>query len=257
MAKKILDFQVVENKQIKKDFFVLTLLAPNKLPEILPGQFVQIHIKNSPDTFLRRPFSVHDVDYKDNTMKILIQVVGKGTEALSENKPGDLLNLVFPLGNSFSLPRDDDKILLVGGGCGIAPLLYLARFLSLNGYSFDILMGFRNSERIIEHEEYAKLGDVYLTTEDGSVGEKGFVTNHTVLQNKKYTRIYCCGPDSMMKAVGRYSASRKIECEVSLENLMACGFGICLCCIVETSRGNVTSCTEGPVFNINELKWQS
>jgi len=257
MAKQILDFQVVENKQIKKDFFILRLLCPIPLPEILPGQFVQIHIRNSAETFLRRPFSVHDADYERNTIGILIQVVGNGTRVLSEYKPGDHLNLVFPLGNSFSLPESNDKILLIGGGCGIAPLLYLARYLRSNGHDFDILMGFRNSERIIEHDEYIKLGDVYLTTEDGSAGEKGFVTDHSILQKNDYTRIYCCGPDPMMKAVGKFSASRKINCEVSLENLMACGIGICLCCVVKTDRGNVTSCTEGPVFNINELKWQS
>lgn len=257
MAKQILDFHVIENKQIKRDFFILNLLSPVPLPEILPGQFVQIHVKDSPDTFLRRPFSIHDVDYKSNSLKILVQVVGKGTEVLSRLITGDSLNLVFPLGNSFSLPDEGEKILLVGGGCGIAPLLFLARYLKSKGYSFDILMGFRNRERIIEHEEYLRLADVYITTEDGSEGEKGFVTQHSILKDRKYDRIYCCGPDPMMKAVGAYCISRKITCEVSLENLMACGIGICLCCIVKTERGNVTSCVEGPVFNISELKWQN
>jgi dihydroorotate dehydrogenase electron transfer subunit len=87
------------------------------------------------------------------------------------------------------------------------------------------------------------------------VGEKGYVTDHSSLKDNKYDRVYCCGPDPMMKAVARYCASRNIFCEVSLENLMGCGFGICLCCIVSTTRGNICTCTEGPVFNINELKW--
>ena len=133
MGKQILDFLVVENRQIKKDFFVLTLKSPVKLPDILPGQFVQILVKDSMDTFLRRPFSIHDVDFKENTIRILVQVVGKGTMKLSGIASGDSLNLIFPLGNSFSLPLTDDRIILIGGGCGIAPLLFLARHLKSHG----------------------------------------------------------------------------------------------------------------------------
>jgi dihydroorotate dehydrogenase electron transfer subunit len=255
MGKQILDFLIVENRQIKRDFFVLTLKSPARLPVILPGQFVQILVKDSQETFLRRPFSIHDVDFKEDTIRILVQVVGKGTRKLSCMTSGGTLNLILPLGNSFSFPGTDDKIILIGGGCGIAPLLFLARYLKSHGYRFDILMGFRSSDRIIEHEEYSELAEVFVTTEDGSEGEKGFVTQHSVLERNSYTRAYCCGPDPMMKAVAAYCRPRNIACEVSLENLMACGIGICLCCVVTTTRGNVTSCVEGPVFNINELKW--
>ena len=255
MAKRILDFQVIDNKRLNFDFFILELVCQEPLPPILPGQFVQALIDKSPGTFLRRPLSVHDADYKKNTIKFLIQVAGKGTLSLSLLKNGDSLNLVFPLGNSFGMPMKEEKALLIGGGCGVAPLLYLAKYLKSNGYIFDILMGFRNRERIIELDEYKKLGSVYLTTEDGSEGEKGFVTRHHVLDKPVYRRIYCCGPESMMKAVAKYSRNHNIPCEVSLENLMACGIGVCLCCVVNTIKGNVCSCTEGPVFNINDLKW--
>jgi dihydroorotate dehydrogenase electron transfer subunit len=255
MAKSILDFQIIDNKQLNKDIFTLELLSGKALPEIYPGQFVQVRIDRSPGTFLRRPFSVHDVNYAANTIKLLIQIAGNGTKALSLIRKGDYVSLVFPLGNSFSLPREGEKILLIGGGCGVAPLLFLARYLRSNNYGYDILMGFRNKERIIEYDEYKMLGNVFITTEDGSEGEKGFVTQHSLLNKNIYTRIYCCGPDSMMKAVSDYAKKHQIHCEVSLENLMACGIGVCLCCVVNTTRGNVCSCTEGPVFNINELKW--
>ena len=255
MAKRILDFQVIGNKQLNNDFYILELLCQEPLPDILPGQFVQARVDKSPGTFLRRPLSFHDVDFKKNAIKLLIQVAGKGTLSLSLLKKGDFLNLVFPLGNSFSMPLKEEKTLLIGGGCGVAPLLYLAKYLKSNGYRFDTLMGFRNRERIVELDEYKKLGKVYLTTEDGSEGEKGFVTRHSVLENAIYKRIYCCGPESMMKAVAKYSGKNDIICEVSLENLMACGIGVCLCCVVNTINGNVCSCTEGPVFNINDLKW--
>jgi len=255
MSKRIEDFKVIGNKRITSDFYVLELSGNDKLPEIKPGQFVQVRVDGSPETFLRRPISIHDVDYERNTIRLLIQVVGKGTEVLANLKTGDPLNIIYPLGNSFGDPLKNDNIILIGGGCGIAPLLYLGRHLKSNGFAPDILLGFRNRERIIEYEEYSEIGNVFITTEDGSVGEKGYVTSHSVLSKVRYDRIYCCGPDSMMKAVAGYSVRNNINCEVSLENLMACGIGVCLCCIVDTVRGNLCSCTDGPVFNIKDLKW--
>jgi dihydroorotate dehydrogenase electron transfer subunit len=255
MSKRTEDLKVVENKRISNDFYILELLGDKELPDIKPGQFAQVRVDGSPETFLRRPISIHDVDYNKNTIKLLIQVAGKGTLTLSQLRVGDILNLVFPLGNSFGIPAENDKILLVGGGCGIAPLLYLGKYLKSIGYVPDILLGFRNRSRIIEYDSYSEIGNVYLTTEDGSQGEKGFVTDHTLLSEAKYDRIYCCGPDSMMKAVAGYAIRHNAVCEVSLENLMACGIGVCLCCIVETVKGNLCSCIDGPVFNITDLKW--
>jgi dihydroorotate dehydrogenase electron transfer subunit len=255
MAKRIDDLKVIENKRITNDFFVLELSGNKKLPDFKPGQFVQVRVDGSPETFLRRPISIHDVNYEKNTFKLLIQIAGKGTEALSKLRNDDFLNIIYPLGNSFSLPVENERVLLVGGGCGVAPLLFLGKYLKSNGYTPDILLGFRNSERIIEFDEYLKIGNVSLTTEDGSKGEKGYVTSHTILLNGRYNRIYCCGPDSMMKAIAGYCKKNNINCEVSLENLMACGIGACLCCIVDTIKGNLCTCIDGPVFNINELKW--
>lgn len=255
MARRIQDFKILENKQIGKDFYILELLSSDPLPDIFPGQFVQIRIDDSPETFLRRPFSIYDADHKYNTLRLLYQVVGKGTDAMSLLKPAEIINIVYPLGNSFTDPSKSEKILLIGGGVGIAPFLYFARHLKELKCDIEMLFGFRNLERIISYDEFLAYGKVHVTTEDGSAGEKGFVTDHSVLAGIKYDRIYCCGPDPMMKAVAKYASSKGIFCEVSLENLMGCGFGICLCCIVATNRGNLCTCTEGPVFNINELKW--
>lgn len=255
MAKRIETLKIIDNKHLNNDFFILELQGDDKIPEFKPGQFAQVRVDGSKDTFLRRPVSIHDVDYDRNTFKLLIQIVGNGTETLSKLTTSDSLNIIYPLGNSFSSPSEDDKVLLVGGGCGIAPLLFLARFLRSSGIIPDILLGFRNKERIIEYEEYRKAGNVFITTEDGSVGEKGYVTSHSILSTKQYNKIYCCGPDSMMKAIAGYSRERNITCEVSLENLMACGLGACLCCIVDTVKGNLCTCVDGPIFNINDLKW--
>jgi len=255
MAKRIEDLKVIENKRLNKDFFILELSGSTKIPEFKPGQFAQVKVDGSPETFLRRPISIHDVDYEKNTFKILIQIAGKGTKILSELGVGDTLNLIYPLGNSFSLPSRGEKVLLVGGGCGIAPLLFLGRYLKSNGFVPDILLGFRNRARIIEFDEYLEIGSIHVTTEDGSMGEKGYVTSHSVFSTHQYNRIYCCGPDTMMKAIATYCKGRNIRCEVSLENLMACGIGACLCCIVDTVKGNLCTCVDGPVFNVNDLKW--
>jgi dihydroorotate dehydrogenase electron transfer subunit len=255
MAKRIESLKIIDNQRLNKDIFILELSGKEKLPEILPGQFAEVKVDGSTETFLRRPFSIHDLNYGQNTLRLLIQIAGKGTEALSRLNKGDLLNLIYPLGNSFSLPAKDEKILLIGGGCGVAPLLFLGKYLKSKGFNPDILLGFRNSERIIEYDEYLKIGKVFLTTEDGSRGEKGFVTDHKVLSSLEYDRVCCCGPEPMMRDVGSYCRVNDIECEVSLEHLMGCGIGACLCCVVETTRGNLCTCTEGPVFNINELKW--
>jgi dihydroorotate dehydrogenase electron transfer subunit len=257
MTKRIENLKIVDNKTLTEDFCVLELESENKLPDFRPGQFVQVKVEGSPETFLRRPISVHDVDINMNRYKMLIQVLGKGTDSLYRLKSGDSLNVVHPLGNSFSDPENDGKILLIGGGTGIAPLLFLGKHLKINGFEVEYLLGFRNKSRAILIDEYSKVGKVHLTTEDGSLGEKGFVTAHSLLQSKNINMIYCCGPDPMMHAVAELCYRKNISCEVSLENLMACGFGICLCCIAETTRGNICTCTEGPVFNINELKWRT
>jgi dihydroorotate dehydrogenase electron transfer subunit len=255
MAKRIDDFKIVDNKRLTDDLFILELSGNDELHKFKPGQFVQVRIDGSPGTFLRRPISIHDVDYKLNTFKLLIQAAGMGTYTLSQMLPGDSLNLIYPLGNSFTDPLDGERVLLVGGGVGVAPLLFLGKHLNSIGCKSDWLLGFRNKDRIIDLEEYKNIGNIFLTTEDGSEGEKGYVTDHSVLSGRLYDRIYCCGPDPMMKAVADYCKRNSINCEVSLENLMACGIGICLCCIVSTVRGNICTCTEGPVFNISELKW--
>ena len=255
MCKVIRNLEIVDNKEVRKGFFVITVKTGDPMPVIKTGQFLQLKVEGSSETFLRRPVSVHDFDNTTGLMKLLVQVVGAGTAKLSELKPGGFVNAVFPLGNSFTLPETNEKVLLVGGGCGVAPLLYLGRVIRDKGLQPQFLLGFRNRDSVLEIEEYEKLGKVFITTEDGSAGVKGYVTSHPVLAERKFKRIYCCGPDAMMKAVSDVAASTGAECEVSLEHLMACGFGVCLCCVVSTTSGNVCTCTDGPVFNTKELKW--
>ena len=139
----------------------------------------------------------------------------------------------------------------------MAPLLYLGAALKNAGKEPTFLLGGRSAKDVLEIDLFKQWGRVCVTTEDGSLGEKGFVTNHSILREEHFDYIYTCGPTPMMKAVARYATEQDIECEASLENLMACGLGACLCCVEKTKEGNLCVCKEGPVFNIKRLLWQS
>lgn len=251
--KKIIDFTVKENKRLNQDT-ILLVLHSDELPGIKPGQFVNVRVDHSPSTLLRRPISVHDVDEAQGLLYLFIKVVGCGTSTLGELRQGDKLNIILPLGNSFTIPNSG-KCLLIGGGCGIAPMLHLSKEMKYKGLSPVLLIGTRTAKDILRKEEFEKYASVYYTTEDGSFGEKGYVTQHSILK-EHFDHIFCCGPEVMMKAVACYANANDTTCEVSLENTMACGIGACLCCVTETTEGNKCVCTEGPIFNVKDLKWQ-
>lgn len=257
MKKYILDLTVTENVRLHANYVLLKLISPSQLPEMLPGQFAEIRIDGSPTTFLRRPISINNVDREKNEVWFLIQLIGDGTRRLGEAKAGDIINVMLPLGNCFTMPeKASDKLLLVGGGVGTAPMLYLGKQLAENGSKPTFLLGARSDKDLLQLEQFAAYGEVYTTTEDGSRGEKGYVTQHSILNEVDFNQIYTCGPKPMMMAVAKYAKSKGISCEVSLENTMACGIGACLCCVENTTEGHLCVCKEGPVFNINRLLWQ-
>jgi len=257
MKKFILDLKVTENIKLNESYVLLKLTSNNLLPEMLPGQFAEIRIDGSSTTFLRRPISINYIDRERNEVWFLVQLVGDGTRHLADIAQGSIINVVMPLGNSFSMPKMPSKeLLLVGGGVGTAPLLYLGKELLKNGSKPTFLLGARSAGDLLQLDEFAKLGDVYTTTEDESAGEKGYVTHHSLLKKLQFNRIYTCGPKPMMISVAKYAKEHNIECEVSLENMMACGFGACLCCVENTDEGHLCVCKDGPVFNIKKLLWQ-
>ena len=256
MKKYVMDLKVVENTRLHSNCYLLKLSSDKVLPEMIPGQFVQVRVDDSQKTFLRRPFSIYFVDKKMNELWLLIQIAGEGSRRLSNCASGVILSVILPLGNGFSVPQSSGtKLLLIGGGIGIVPLYYLGETLKSIGFKPVFLLGARTKEYIVQREEFEKIGEVYITTEDGSMGEKGYVVHHSILHERTWDKIYTCGPHLMLVAVAKYAKTAGIDCEVSLENLMACGIGACLCCVEKTVKGNVCVCTEGPVFNINQLTW--
>lgn len=258
MKKYILDLSLTAVERLHERYVLLKATDPrNSLPEMKPGQFAQLMVEGSKRTFLRRPISIHYVDRPNNEVWFLVQTVGDGTRQLAKMEVGENLNVVLPLGNGFTVPDSTcTKVLLVGGGVGVAPLLYLGAALKEKGLEPTFLLGARSAGDLLQIPEFQSLGRVFVTTEDGSAGEQGFVTQHSLLQQERFQQISVCGPKPMMVAVARYAKLTDTPCEVSLENMMACGLGACLCCVEDTEMGNVCVCTEGPVFDIKQLKWQ-
>lgn len=242
----------------------LTTLSGDPLPEMQPGQFVEVRVDGSATTFLRRPISINRVDREANELWLLVHIVGEGTRWMASLSVGDVLNVMLPLGRGFTLPSVpalpssglSERCLLVGGGVGTAPLLYLGEMLSRAGACPMFLLGARTHDDLLQLDLFRRLGEVCVTTEDGSAGERGFVTQHSIWQTTPSpTLIYTCGPKPMMQAVARMARERHIPCEASLENLMACGLGACLCCVEDTVDGHVCVCQQGPVFSTDKLKW--
>jgi dihydroorotate dehydrogenase electron transfer subunit len=257
MKKYILDLTVKQAERISPKHVLLRLTDHRPLPDMVPGQFVEVRVDGSDTTFLRRPISINFVDKSCNELWLLVATIGDGTRRIGTLKAGDAVNCVLPLGNGFTMPQTpQQRILLVGGGVGVAPLLYMGAEMKKKKIEPTFLLGARSKGDLLEIDLFKQYGRVFVTTEDGSEGEKGFVTNHSILQNEHFDRIATCGPKPMMVAVARHAHQADIECEVSLENMMACGLGACLCCVEKTTKGNLCVCKEGPVFNVKQLLWQ-
>lgn len=257
MRKYILDLTVTSVEPLSAKHVLIKLTDDKPLPEMMPGQFVEVRVDDSPTTFLRRPISINNVDRERNELWLMVAAIGDGTRRLARLRKGDTLNCVLPLGNGFTMPvSPSERVLLVGGGVGVAPLLYFGCQIRRQGGEPTFLLGARTAADLLELELFKAVGRVFVTTEDGSEGEKGFVTNHSLLASEHFDRISTCGPKPMMMAVARYAKASSTDCEVSLENKMACGVGACLCCVEKTTEGNVCVCKEGPVLNINKLSWQ-
>ncbi len=249
------DYIVQENVAISPLYGLLKLVpASGAMPAAEPGQFVQVEVGASKETYLRRPISICHID-AGGRLWLLVRRAGAATAALIATPVGSTLNLVGPLGRGFDC-SGPGPVLLVGGGVGVAPLLQLGRVLKQRGVAFEFLLGARSASDVLLLGEFEQYGTVNVSTEDGSMGEPGLVTAHSALA-RPWQRIACCGPAPMMKAVARLARQRGIGCEVSLENMMACGLGACLCCVEDTvDAGHVCVCKEGPVFNSSRLKWE-
>ena len=212
-----------------------------------PGQFVNIKLDG---LFLRRPISVNDVE--NDKLTLIYKVVGKGTEQMSNMVCGETLDILTGLGNGYDISKSGDKPLLIGGGVGVPPLYMLAKKLIADKKDVSVILGFNTKDEIFYEDEFKALGaKVYVTTVDGSYGQKGFVT--TPMESLDYTYTYTCGPEPMLKAVYKTS---KTTGQYSFEERMGCGFGACMGCSCKTLYGNKRICKDGPVLVKEEIIWE-
>lgn len=251
---------VIVHDRAGKDFYEMELVAPALASSCMPGQFVHVKVGDTLDPLLRRPLSIYDVDKKLGSITLLYKVVGRGTELLTRIKVKENIDVMGPLGRGFSL-GNHRQVLLVGGGVGIAPLVYLTRVLKERGCKVIVLYGAEKREELVAFDRLRKLeADLMVATRDGSAGHKGSVIDllHKRFIADKVDFIYTCGPEPMMALVKKYADENGIPGEVSLEEHMACGVGACLGCARKLKPEDeyyVKVCKDGPVFSMSEISF--
>jgi dihydroorotate dehydrogenase electron transfer subunit len=252
--------QIVSNERDTDSYFRLVMRAPQIAPLIQPGQFAHIRVLPMKDALLRRPFSIFQAE--GDTFSILYKTVGKGTDALARMQAGGELNVIAPLGRGFTVPKSGGEApLLVAGGYGMAALYLLAQRSPQRGIVF--VGGQQRVDILCEKEFRALDWDVRVTTEDGSHGEKGIVTKplmDELQRNAAKRKLFACGPTGMLKAVGKIAKEFNVPAELSMDEHMCCGVGVCLTCVIPVKTGDdweyQRSCTEGPVFDSRQILWE-
>ena len=246
----------------------ITMVAPEIAEHARPGQFVQVAVPAGREFLLRRPFSIHQASRKGGwagTLEIAFAAVGPGTSWLTEVEAHDFLDVVGPLGSPFPYPKQRTSCLLVGGGYGAAPLYFLAQELRSRGHRVDMIVGARSQERIFKPVEAKRLSVlVSLTTEDGSLGDRGRVTDVLpgMITRCETDVVYACGPNPMLRAIAEYCAKQGIPTQVALEELMACGMGVCWTCVVPVIRRDgkgwdyLRSCVDGRGVSGGRVWWE-
>jgi len=255
---------VITKKEQWGEYFRFTLTSPEIAREALPGQFVMVRVSDTDHPLLRRPFGIHARG--PETISLFFNIAGLGTGLLAQKEKGEKLDLLGPLGRGFSVGkpgRDDETVMLIGGGRGIAPLYFLADELHRAGYKVRVLYGGRSVKDIPLQKLFeASCWETSFATDDGSFGFHGLVTGlmPAELERKKVSRLCACGPDPMLKEVGRLALLKSLPAELSLETRMGCGFGACWGCVKKIRRNGsdewLKVCEEGPVFQAREVIWE-
>lgn len=250
--------RVLENERIAEGVGLLVLESPRIARTVRPGQFIHLRIARGTDFILRRPFSVHRA--RGDRLEILYQVLGVGTRALSLAAAGTEMDAIGPLGRGWDVPDGVAHALLVAGGLGAAPLGMLAEDLAGRGVAVTVALGAPTAERLVARALFERVARrVEVATDDGSAGERGFVTAlvEGLIAADQPDIVCVCGPEAMSRIVCAQVDAAGVACRVSLERLMACGIGACLSCVVSTRSGQQRACVDGPVFDANDVLWDA
>jgi dihydroorotate dehydrogenase electron transfer subunit len=257
--------EVLWNRKVGSNYFKIGLTCAPQYVHSVAGQFVMLKTVNHMTPLLRRPFSIHRLILSGEDIlgiEILCKLVGKGTQQLYEMRKGDTLDMVGPLGNGFAILKKTCRAILIAGGIGVAPMLYLAQSMQKKGMDLgrcDLFLGGQTAGDLLCVDDFVQLGmPVHVTTDDGSQGEACLVTDPVfkIADHQQTDVIYACGPMPMLQCVAEMLKPHRIPCQVSIETLMACGIGACVGCAVAPKNGEtyLHACVDGPVFDISRLK---
>ena len=262
MPKQILA-ELLRKEQIVKDVYKFTIKAEEIVKLARPGNFIEIRVINQTEPFLRRPISIYNLDIEKGILEFIFQVKGKGTQILAQRNIGEKIDIIGPLGYGTFKIGDKTNVAIIGGGIGIFPLYELAKEIKNQEKRVKAYLGFRSKDLVMLENEFTKVTDnLIITTDDGTYGKKGYAIDYLIedMKKEKYECIYACGPLPMLKSVQEYANKNNIECQISLEEKMGCGLGVCLGCAVKTARSSKDSpqyfqvCKGGPVFNAKDVE---
>ncbi len=255
--------ELVKKEQLKPDIFKYSVKAPNIVKEAKPGHFIEIRVSEQTEPFLRRPISIHKLDKENGILEFIFQVKGKGTEILAKKEIGSQIDIIGPLGYGTFQFDGYTNLAILGGGIGVFPLYELAKNAKESNKTVNIYLGFRSKDFVVLEEEFKNVSNkLVITTDDGSYAEKGFAINYLEkdIEEGKVDSIYACGPLPMLKAVQKLALEKEIPCQISLEEKMGCGLGVCLGCAVKTAKSPKEApeywhvCKAGPVFNAKDVE---
>ena len=256
--------KLIKKEQLKQDVFKFSVHAPSIVNNSKPGHFVEIRVSEQTEPFLRRPISIYNLNKEEGILEFIFQIKGKGTEILAKKEEGDLIDIIGPLGYGTFRYDEYQNLAIIGGGIGVFPLYELAKSAKAENKTVNTYLGFRSKDFVLLENEFKNVSDeVILTTDDGSYGQKGFAINclEKDIDSGKIDSIYACGPLPMLKAVQKLALEKNIPCQISLEEKMGCGLGVCLGCAVKTAQSSKEApeylhvCKAGPVFYAKDVEF--
>ena len=263
MPKQVLA-NLVQKEGIIKGIYKFSVKASEIVEDAKPGNFIEIRVTDQVEPFLRRPISIYNLDRKNGILEFIFQVKGKGTQVLSRKEIGDKIDIIGPLGYGTFKTDKYNKLAVIGGGIGIFPLYELAKEAKLEKKEVHCYLGFRNKDFVMLEKEFEEVTDnLVITTDDGSYKNKGFAIDYLIedMKQEHYDCIYACGPLPMLRAVQKYANENNIVCQISLEERMGCGLGVCLGCAVKTAQSPKEApeyfhvCKGGPVFKAKDVEF--
>lgn len=255
--------KLIAKEKLKPGIFKFSVQAEKIVNTAKAGNFIEIRVNNDIEPFLRRPISIYNMNRENGILDFIFQVKGKGTKILSERNIGDLIDIIGPLGYGTFKYSNYQNLAIIGGGIGVFPLYELAKNAKIDNKNVNIYLGFRNKDLVVLEDEFKQVSNnLIIATDDGSYSQKGFAIDFLKrdIETEKIDSIYACGPLPMLKAVQKLAIERNIPCQISLEEKMACGLGVCLGCAVKTSASSKENpeywhvCKAGPVFQAKDVE---